>query len=344
MTESPHLPVSVNGHNSEPVLKVTDLRTYIYTRWGIVRAVDGVSFDLKAGETLGIVGESGSGKSMLALSLMQLTPQPGSRNMGGEIILNGRDILTMSKKELREVRGKEISMILQDPHQSLNPVFTIGDQLSEAITSHDPRASRSTVRDRAIEALRLVRVSAPERRLRAYPHQLSGGIKQRVVGAMAMAYRPKVLIADEPTTALDVTIQTQYLKLLRRLQQETGVSIILITHDFGVVAAACDRVAVMYAGQMVEQGPVRSIFDEPRHPYTRALLASRPRIDMAVGRLPSIEGQPPSLNLVPTGCRFSSRCSFAIDRCRVESPPEVKVDVSHQAWCWRSEEQPWSSQ
>ena len=325
----------------EPVLSVKDLKTYLFTRWGTVRAVDGVSFDLYPGETLGVVGESGSGKSMLALSLMQLTPQPAARNMGGQIFLNGKDLLTLSDREMRSFRGRDISIILQDPHQSLNPVFSVGDQLREAISSHDRGIDRKTARERAIEALRLVRVSAPERRLKSYPHQLSGGIKQRVVGAMAMAYRPKVLIADEPTTALDVTIQSQYLRLLRQLQRETDVAIILITHDFGVVAATCDRVAVMYAGQIVEHGTVREIFDHPRHPYTRALLASRPRVDTDVDRLPSIEGQPPSMADMPVGCRFAPRCSYAIEICRIDPPPVFEASESHAAWCWRSKEQPW---
>ena len=326
-----------------PVLSVRDLRTYLYTRWGTTQAVDGVSFDLWPGETLGVVGESGSGKSMLALSLVRLTPQPAGRIVGGEVWLNGRDIVSLSEKKMRKVRGTEISMILQDPQQSLNPVFSVGNQLAEAFRVHDRSLSGSAVHDRSVEALREVRVPAPERRLRDFPHQMSGGMKQRIVGAMAMAYQPQVLIADEPTTALDVTIQAQYLRLLDDLQERTGVAIIMITHDFGVVAETCDRVAVMYAGRIVEQAPIDEIFDNPRHPYTRALLASRPRADVKADRLPSIEGQPPELNALPVGCRFAPRCPYAVERCVEEYPPGFRFGPTHESACWRSEEEPWAS-
>ena len=325
-----------------PILAVEDLRTYLFTRWGVTKAVDGVSFELYPGETLGVVGESGSGKSMLALSLVRLPPEPAGRIVDGRVLLNGRDLLALSAREMRAIRGKEISMILQDPQQSLNPVFTVGNQLAEAIRAHDREASREEVGRRSVRALRDVRVPAPEHRLRSFPHQLSGGMKQRIVGAMAMAFHPQVLIADEPTTALDVTIQIQYLRLLKDLQRRTGVAIILITHDFGVVAEACDRVAVMYAGRVVEQGPIEAIFDDPRHPYTRALLESRPSTEGRVDRLRSIEGSPPALNDLPEGCRFAPRCPYAVDRSVAEYPPALPVGPGHVAACWRAEEVPWA--
>ncbi|MGH8953125.1 MAG: ABC transporter ATP-binding protein [Acidimicrobiia bacterium] len=326
-----------------PILEVTDLRTYLHTRWGVTKAVDGVSFHLDPGETLGIVGESGSGKSMLALSLVRLIPEPAGRYEGGRVLLNGRDLLSLTEKQMREIRGKEISMILQDPQQSLNPVFSVGNQIREAIRVHDRSLDTDEAQAKAVAALESVRVPAPERRLRNFPHQLSGGMKQRIVGAMAMAYQPQVLIADEPTTALDVTIQAQYLRLLKDLQERTGVGIILITHDFGVIAEACDRVAVMYAGRIVEQGPIADIFDNPLHPYTRALLESRPRSDATAERLQSISGQPPSLNDLPAGCRFAERCVYVVDRCETEYPSTFLFEDEHTAACWRSEEAPWAS-
>jgi oligopeptide/dipeptide ABC transporter ATP-binding protein len=318
------------------VLEVRDLRTYLYTRWGVTKAVDGVSLQLREGETLGIVGESGCGKSMLALSLVRLTPKPASRIVGGAVLLDGENLLEKTDREMRDIRGRQISMILQDPHQSLNPVFTIGDQLLEAVRAHVHTDETRSLKQQAIEALRLVRVPAPERRLQNYPHEMSGGMKQRIVGAMAMAFRPRVLIADEPTTALDVTIQAQYLNLLRRIQQETNVSVIIITHDFGVVAEMCDRVAVMYAGRIVEQGSVREIFDNPGHPYTRALLGSLPRLEQQVDKLVSIEGQPPALYDLPAGCYFAPRCAHADDRCRQEYPPMFE-NGQHAAACWLME-------
>jgi len=341
MTTTPAGPAASRADRAEPILKVSNLRTYLYTRWGVTKAVDDVSLDLWPGETLGVVGESGSGKSMLALSLVRLTPEPAGRIEGGQVILNGRDILQLSEREMRQARGTEISMILQDPQQSLNPVYSVGDQLAEAFRAHDAKATSQEVLRRSIAALKDVRVPAPEQRLKNYPHEISGGMKQRVVGAMAMAYQPQVLIADEPTTALDVTIQTQFLSLLRDLQERTGVSILLITHDFGVVAETCDRVAVMYAGRIVEQGPVNEIFDHPRHPYTRALLDSRLRIDFVPDRLPSIEGQPPALNDLPEGCRFAPRCPYVEARCRESYPDTVDCGEQHLAACWRTEEVPW---
>jgi len=332
-------PVVVEDPSStSPVLRVRDLRTYLYTRWGTTRAVDGVSFDVEAGETLGIVGESGSGKSMLALSLVRLTPEPAARNVSGSVHVGGTDLLQLTERQMRSVRGRDIAMILQDPHQSLNPVFTVGDQLREALRSHNTGVNRRTANERAIQGLEDVGVPAPEGRMRNYPHELSGGMKQRIVGAMALAYDPKVLIADEPTTALDVTIQAQYLQLLKDVQVRTNVALIVITHDFGVIAQSCDRVAVMYAGRIVEHGPVDEIFDKPRHPYTRALLDSRPRSDVRMDRLATIRGQPPSLTDLPRGCRFADRCPYVVDHCRKEYPETVQTSGSHSAACWRVEE------
>ena len=285
------------------VLEVKDLRTHIFNKNSVVKAVDGVSFNLSQGETLGIVGESGCGKTMTALSLLRLVPQPAGRIVSGEILLNGQDILTISEKEMRELLGRQISMILQDPQTSLNPVFTIGDQITEAISIIE-KDSKKNLFDKAVNALRKVNVAAPDSRMNDYPHQMSGGMKQRVVGAISMSGEPGVIIADEPTTALDVTIQLQYLRLLKEIQAETGLSIIFITHDFGVVARMCDRVAVMYAGRIIESGAVRDIFDAPSHPYTKALIASVPKMEEKVDRLPSIEGHPPLLYDLPVGCRF----------------------------------------
>ena len=316
------------------LLEVRNLHTHLTTRWGTVRAVDGVSFSVSEGETLGLVGESGSGKTMTALSLLRILPEPAARIVEGQILLDGDDLVPKSEREMRRVRGRRISMILQDPQTSLNPVFTAGAQIVEAL-----RALRAGDRrglwQRAEEALRQVRVAAPAQRLRDYPHQMSGGMKQRVVGAIALAGEPHLLIADEPTTALDATIQLQYLTLLREIQRRTRLGMLFITHDFGIVARMCDRVAVMYAGRIVESGPVRAIFREPRHPYTEALMASVPRLDETVKRLPSIEGQPPALHRLPAGCRFAPRCAYADDRCRREYPPTFALGPAHEAACWR---------
>jgi len=325
------------------VLEVRDLRTYLYTRWGVTKAVDGVSFTVNAGETLGIVGESGCGKSMLALSLVRLTPKPASRTVSGQVLLDGEDLLRKSEREMRNIRGRKISMILQDPHQSLNPVFSVGNQVNEALAVHrESSAGPKSLRQRAVEALRMVRIPAPERRLHNFPHELSGGMKQRVVGAMAIAFRPRILIADEPTTALDVTIQAQYLRLLKQLQAETGVGLVIITHDFGVVAAMCDRVAVMYAGRIVEEGPVRSIFDHPSHPYTRALLNALPKMEQKVEKLASIEGSPPALFDLPPGCAFAPRCAHAHEVPSDQYPPffEALDEPGHRAACWLLESEP----
>jgi oligopeptide/dipeptide ABC transporter ATP-binding protein len=322
------------------ILEVENLHTYCYTRFGTVKAVDGVSFDLRQGEALAIVGESGSGKTMTALSLLQLQPRPAARIIKGSIRLEGEDLLKKTEKEMREIRGKRISMILQDPQTSLNPVFTVGNQLLEAIRNQHAGENKGSLVKRAVESLKQVRVAAPERRIEDYPHQISGGMKQRVVGAIAMSCEPKIIIADEPTTSLDVTIQAQYLRLLREIQEETNLALIFITHDFGIVAKMCDRVVVMYAGRHVESGPVRDIFNNPSHPYTQALLRSVPRMEEDVGRLYSIEGQPPALWDLPEGCRFAPRCAFATDRCRRDYPPTFTVGgngSTHTAACWRLE-------
>jgi oligopeptide/dipeptide ABC transporter ATP-binding protein len=321
------------------VLEVKDLRAYLYTRWGVVRAVDGVSFVLREGETLGLVGESGCGKTMTGLSLLRLLPEPAGRIVQGQVLLEGEDLVTKSEREMRRVRGRRIAMILQDPQTSLNPVFTIGDQLVEALRMRHGDGIES-LRRRAEEALQRVKVAAPAQRLRAYPHQMSGGMKQRVVGAISVAGEPRVLIADEPTTALDVTIQLQYLALLKEIQARTRLAMLFITHDFGIVARMCDRVAVMYAGRIVESGPTRALFRTPRHPYTEALMASVPRMEAAVERLPSIEGQPPPLHSLPVGCRFAARCRYVEDRCRHEYPPTIRVGPAHEVACWRGEPSP----
>jgi oligopeptide/dipeptide ABC transporter ATP-binding protein len=316
------------------ILEVEDLHTYCFTRWGVVKAVDGVSFSVREGETLGIVGESGCGKTMTALSLLRLQPRPVARIVGGTIRLLGENLIEKTEREMRDIRGRRISMILQDPQTSLNPVFTIGNQLIEAIKTHHADGRRSLAR-RAIERLKQVRVAAAERRVRDYPHQMSGGMKQRVVGAIALSCEPRVIIADEPTTALDVTIQAQYLRLLRELQEQTNLAIIFITHDFGVVAKMSDRVAVMYAGRIIEQGPVRDIFNHPSHPYTQALLHSVPSMDEDIARLYSIEGQPPALWDLPPGCRFAPRCPYVEDRCRESYPPAFALNDDHTAHCWK---------
>ena len=317
-----------------PILKVENLRTYFRTRWGEVKAVDGVNFELRKGETLGIVGESGSGKSVTMLSMMRLIPMPPGRIVEGSITLDGEDLLQLSESEMSKVRGSKIALIIQDPMTSLNPVLSIGNQVTEAIRIHQDIPKRS-VMEKALEVLRKVNIPAAESRIRDYPHQMSGGMRQRVVGAIGISCQPMVLIADEPTTSLDVTIQAQYLKLLRDLQQESGMSLIFITHDFGIVAKMCDRVAVMYAGKIVEMGSVRDIFNVPSHPYTEALLASVPKMEEDVDRLYAIEGQPPLLHDLPVGCAFADRCPHVMDRCREEYPPEFPVAEGHYSACWR---------
>ncbi|MBM3943733.1 MAG: ABC transporter ATP-binding protein [SAR202 cluster bacterium] len=320
------------GH--APVLEVQDLRTYFYTRTGVVKAVDGVSFSLKEGETLGVVGESGSGKSMTALSIMGLVPQPAGKIVGGKVLLEGEDLLQKTPAEMQHIRGQKLCMILQDPMTSLNPVYTVGNQLIETLRLKPGNRGRG-IKERAIELLSKVKIAAPEARIGNYPHQMSGGMRQRVVGAIAIAGAPKVLIADEATTSLDATIQYQYLQLLRELQEDTGLSIIFITHDFGIVAKMCDRVAVMYAGRLVELAPVRELFNKPAHPYTEALMRSVPNVDEEVDHLYAIEGQPPALDKLPTGCSFAPRCPYAFERCVQEYPSSVTVGESHYAHCWK---------
>ena len=322
--------------DTETVLTVENLRTYFTTRWGTVKAVDGISFDLRRGETLGIVGESGCGKSVTMLSLMRLIPIPPGRIVSGSIVLDGEDIIPISEQEMAKIRGSKIALIIQDPMTSLNPVFSIGNQVEEAIRIHQDIPKRA-VKERALEVLRKVNIPAAEIRAKDYPHQMSGGMRQRVVGAIGISCEPQVLIADEPTTSLDVTIQAQYLKLLKDIQRDSNLSIIFITHDFGIVAKMCDRVAVMYAGRIVEHGSVRDIFNNPSHPYTVALLASVPKMDRDVERLYSIEGQPPPLHDLPVGCAFADRCPDVMDKCREQYPDSMAVSEGHVASCWKLE-------
>lgn len=279
------------------------------------------------------MGESGCGKTMTARSLLRIIPKPAARIVSGEIILDGEDLVQLPEEEMRQVRGRKISMILQDPQTSLNPVFSIGNQLMEALATHQRFTRKNLVR-KAIEALKSVRVAAPESRLHDYPHQMSGGMKQRVLGAIAISGAPKVIIADEPTTALDATIQLQYLRLLKDIQAETGLAIIFITHDFGIVARMCDRVAVMYAGRIVESATVRELFNNPVHPYTQALMSSVPQMDRT-DRLFAIEGQPPALYALPPGCRFAERCAYAQELCHREYPGLSQVADGHAANCWK---------
>jgi len=322
---------------SEPLLRLEGLRTWFYTDDAVVRAVDGVSYDVHAGETLAVVGESGSGKSVTALSILRLIPEPPGRIVDGRILFKGRDLVQLSQAEMRAIRGKEISMIFQEPMTSLNPVFTCGEQIGEALMLHE-KLDRRHARTRAIEMLDLVGIPAATQRVDEYPHQLSGGMRQRVMIAMALACRPSILIADEPTTALDVTIQAQILELLDRLQQEFGMAVILITHDLGVVAETADRVAVMYAGQVVEYTDVASAFARPRHPYTAGLQASIPKLGAHVDRLRVIPGNVPNPARFPDGCRFHPRCPvFDPARC-LNAPDLVEVAPGHLARCFRSME------
>ncbi len=316
-----------------PVIDVRDLRTHLVTRWGTVKAVDGVSFSVGEGETLGLVGESGSGKSMTCLSLLRLVPRPAARILGGQVWLDGEDLLAKSEAEMRKIRGRRIAMILQDPMSSLNPVFSIGMQTREAVALYHGLRGRGLAA-RAAELLAAVRIPSPAERLRAFPHQLSGGMRQRVVGAMAIAAPPRLLIADEPTTSLDLTIQAQYLGLLEELQERHRLALVFVTHNLGIVARICDRVAVMYAGRIVEMGPVRRLFTRPAHPYSRALLESIPRLGARAARLTAIEGQPPDLARLPAGCAFAPRCASVMERCRVEAPPETAVEAGHVTRCW----------
>ena len=315
------------------LLNVTDLRVHLFTNRGIVPAVDGISFSLEPGRALGIVGESGCGKTMTALSLMRLLPSPPARVVSGSIQFEGQDILAMEPEPLRALRGGPMAMIYQDPLTSLNPVFTVGEQIAEAVRLHR-RDGRAAAWARAIEMLRLVNIPDPARVAEAWPHQLSGGMRQRVVIAMALACDPRLLIADEPTTALDVTIQAQILDLLRKLRGELGLAVILITHDLGVIADLVDDVAVMYAGKIVETAPVRALFADAQHPYTRGLLRSVPSPDTREHRLRTIEGTVPSPLAMPAGCRFNPRCGLVIDACRHHEPPIIATGPHASAACW----------
>ena len=318
-----------------PVLEVEGLRTWFFTRRGVVRAVDDVSFALREGETLAIVGESGCGKSITALSILGLVPSPPGRIVGGTVKLRGTDLLRVDEEAMRRVRGNAISMIFQEPMTSLNPVMTIGAQIEEALLLHQAEKGRAAVRERAIEMLRLVRIPEPERRAREYPHQLSGGMRQRAMIAMALSCNPRVLIADEPTTALDVTIQAQILELVVDLQRRLGTAVILITHDLGVVAETADRVIVMYAGRKVEEAEVVALFDRPLHPYTVGLMGSIPHlVEETTERLAEIPGMVPALTDLPPGCAFAPRCPMARDRCRAEAPPFAEWRPGHFSACW----------
>jgi oligopeptide/dipeptide ABC transporter ATP-binding protein len=314
------------------LLRVQDLRTYFHVRGAVARAVDGVSFDIRPGETVGMVGESGCGKSVTALSLLRLVDPPGRIEPGSSIEFEGRNLLTLDEEGIRQLRGNRIAMVFQEPMTALNPVFTIGDQVAEVARVH-ARASRRAAWDRAVEMLNLVGIPDPRERARSYPHQLSGGMRQRVLIAMALVMNPSLLIADEPTTALDVTIQAQILELLAELQQRLGLAVLLITHDLGVVAEVTSRVLVMYGGQIVERAPVRELFRNPRHPYTRGLLEAMPRMGRQRERLTVIPGTVPPPTRWPSGCRFRDRCAWAWQRCADEHPPEYFVTEQHNARC-----------
>ena len=315
-----------------PMLQVKNLCTSFNVDAGEVRAVNGISFNLDKGKVLGIVGESGSGKSVTAYSIMRILVEPG-KIVGGEILFNGEDIVKYSKKQMREFRGKRVSIIFQDPMTSLNPTFTIGNQLREAILLHTDR-NRTEANARALEMLQLVGVNEPEKRLKQYPHELSGGMRQRVMIAMALACEPDILIADEPTTALDVTIQAQILELMKDLQKKMGMAIIMITHDLGVIADMCDEIIVMYAGRVCERGTVDEIFYNPRHEYTKGLLRSIPTLNGGHDRLIPIAGSPVDLTNLPAGCAFASRCDHCMKICLTDQPEEVRVNDSHIASCW----------
>jgi peptide/nickel transport system ATP-binding protein len=334
---------STHGHAAPGlVLEVEDLQTCFYTRAGLVKAVDGVSFALRRGETLAIVGESGCGKSVTALTLMQLVADPPGRIVGGSVRLDGLELLDLDAAAMRQIRGKEVSMIFQEPMTSLNPVMTIGRQIREALVLHGA-GSREAARARTLEMLQLVGIPEPAQRLKEYPHQLSGGMRQRAMIAMALACNPKVLIADEPTSALDVTIQAQILELMASLQRKLGTAVILITHDLGVVAETADRVIVMYAGRKVEEAAVDELFAHPLHPYTRGLMRSIPRLALmrreaaSASRLQEIPGMVPALSNLPAGCTFAPRCAFASDICRREYPRYEEKRAGHWAACWHSD-------
>lgn len=322
---------------AEKLLEIKDLKTYFRTENGVVPSVDGVSFQIKKGETIAVVGESGSGKSVTSLSIMGLIGSPG-RVEGGEVLFEGKDLTKISKKEMRRLRGNDIAMIFQEPLTSLNPLFTVGNQIAESIKLHQ-KASKEEAKKKSIEMLKKVGIPRAEKVYSSYPHLLSGGMRQRVMIAMALSCQPKLLIADEPTTALDVTIQAQILDLMRSLKHENDTSIMLITHDLGVVAEMVDTVIVMYAGQVVEYTDVFTLFDNPKHPYTKGLLESTPKIHERKDELQSIEGTVPAPGSIKQGCRFHTRCTFAIDKCRVQDPNLIDVSPNHQVRCWLHDEE-----
>lgn len=319
------------------LLEVKNLKTYFYTDDGVAKAVDDVSFSIDKGETLGLVGESGCGKSVSALSIMRLIPDPPGKIAGGEIFFKGRDILKVPEKEMQDIRGNDIGMIFQEPMTSLNPVFTCGDQIEEAVILHQ-KLSKEEAKKKAIEMLNLVGIPAPEQRYNEYPHQLSGGMRQRIMIAMALCCNPEILIADEPTTALDVTVQAQILELINKLQRELGMGVIMITHDLGVIAEVSNKVAVMYASKVAEFGNVDQIFYNPKHPYTIGLLNSIPKLNKAKERLSTIEGSVPPPTHYPKGCHFCTRCTFAIQKCWEQEPQLQEVEKGHTAACWRISE------
>ncbi|MBN1847073.1 MAG: ABC transporter ATP-binding protein [Deltaproteobacteria bacterium] len=317
------------------LLEIEDLHTYLYTRWGTVKAVDGTSFSLERGKTLGLVGESGCGKSMTLLSILRLLPWPAGRIVSGRILFDGEDLVQKSEGELEKIRGKRIGMIPQDPYTSLNPVFNIEKQMTEPIQIHLGLKKRQVLKERVTEILRKVRIGDPEKRLECYPHQLSGGMRQRVVGGISISCNPDLIIADEPTTALDVSVQAQYINLIRDIQSTYNVALLYVSHDLSLIFRICDQVAVMYAGKIVEKGSVHEIFKETLHPYSRALVTSIPPVDCDIERLPSIPGQPPKLFALPQGCYFAPRCPHAMDKCRQAYPEEFFVSEGHSVSCWR---------
>ncbi|QTB26128.1 ABC transporter ATP-binding protein [Lysinibacillus sphaericus] len=317
----------------DTVLEVKNLQTYFYSSEGVAKAVDGVSFTLQKGETLGIVGESGCGKSMTSLSLLRLVPSPPGKIINGEILLNNTDILKLSDEELRKIRGNKISMIFQEPMTSLNPVLSVGEQIAESIRLHQG-LSRKEAWQKAVDMIRLVGIPAPEKRAKQEPYQLSGGMRQRIMIAMALACTPDVLIADEPTTALDVTIQAQIIDIIQNLQKQLGMSILFITHDLGVVAEVCDKIAVMYAGQVVEEGTTDSLFEKPLHPYTHGLIQSLPKLYEDQEELSTIQGTVPSPYHYPSGCRYAERCPFATELCREKQPELLTIEPEKKVRCW----------
>ncbi|SFL98121.1 ABC transporter ATP-binding protein [Halanaerobium salsuginis] len=320
--------------SKEALVEVKNLQTYFYTEEGVVKAVDGVDYEIYPGETLGIVGESGCGKSVTSLSIMRLVESPPGKIEGGEINFQGKDLTKLSEKEMRKIRGNDISMIFQEPMTSLNPVYTVGDQIIEAIMLHKG-VKRKEARQQAIEMLQKVGIPLPEQRVDEYPHQLSGGMRQRVMIAMALSCDPQLLIADEPTTALDVTIQAQILELMNSLKESYGMAIMMITHDLGVIAEVSDRVAVMYAGKVVEYTDVDSLFEDPKHPYTWGLMNSIPKLDKDVERLEAIPGSVPSPLNFPEGCKFNTRCPLAEGKCFTDEPELIDAEAGHKVRCWR---------